>query len=215
MPTLRRRPPEEYPCIKQLRLSRLFNPRSSRCSEVAVEHGFFDNIGFLAGIENLAAAVGTRSAAVRTLVEAGPDAIQLTLGQPHLLQSIPGKANPALVLRVDTANVYGKTLPAVRYNQPIATAVRLDAACICINLSKVPGAPEVQRQCVRNILDILPEAHRLGMPVMVEPLVARGIVYNRHVIQHPIPFGIIRAPMARVHKWATAADAAKLLTAKP
>lgn len=161
--------------MKQFRLNRLFNPHSSRCFDVAVDHGFFDDIGFLAGIENLAAAV-------RTLVEAGPDAIQLTQGQAHLLQSIPGKAKPALVLRVDTANVYGRALPAVRYNQPIAdpiaTAVRLDAACICINLFKVPGAPEVQQQCVRNILDILPEAHRLGMPVMVEPLVARDFAHG-------------------------------------
>lgn len=156
--------------MKQFRLNRLFNAKSGRCFDVAVDHGFFDDIGFLSGIENL-------GKAVRTLVDAGPDAIQLTQGQAHLLQSIPGKQKPALVLRVDTANVYGKSLPDVRYNVIIAnaieTAVRLDAACICVNLFKVPGAPEVQQQCVQNILSILPEAHRFGMPVMIEPLVAR------------------------------------------
>lgn len=156
--------------MKQFRLNRLFNAKSGRCFDVAVDHGFFDDIGFLAGIENMARAVNT-------LVAAGPDAIQLTQGQAHLLQSIPGKHKPALVLRTDTANVYGKTLPDVRYNMtiadPIGTAVRMDAACICINLFKVPGAPEVQQQCVQNILAIVPEAHRLSMPVMVEPLVAR------------------------------------------
>jgi class I fructose-bisphosphate aldolase len=81
------------------------------------------------------------------------------------------------VLRVDTANIYGKTLPDDRYSliiaDAVATAVRLDAACICVNLFKVPGAPEVQRQCIQNILSIMPEAQRLGMPVMIEPLVAR------------------------------------------
>lgn len=156
--------------MKQFRLNRLFNAKSGRCFDVAVDHGFFDDIAFLAGIENL-------GKAVRTLVEAGPDAIQLTQGQAHLLQSIPGKQKPALVLRVDTANVYGKSLPDVRYNVIIAnaieTAVRLDAACICVNLFKVPGAPEVQQQCVQNILSLIPEAHRFGMPVMIEPLVAR------------------------------------------
>lgn len=37
-------------------------------------------------------------AVVRTVVEANPDAVQLSPGQAHLLQSIPGKAKPALVL---------------------------------------------------------------------------------------------------------------------
>lgn len=156
--------------MKQYRLNRLFNAKSGRCFDVAVDHGFFDDLAFIAGIENL-------DRAVRTLVDAGPDAIQLTQGQAHLLQAIPGKQKPALVLRVDTANVYGKALPDVRYNvtiaDPIGTALRLDAACICINLFKVPGAPEVQQQCVQNILALIPESQRCGMPVMVEPLVAR------------------------------------------
>lgn len=156
--------------MKQFRLNRLFNAKSGRCFDVAVDHGFFDDIAFLSGIENL-------GKAVRALVDAAPDAIQLTQGQAHLLQSIPGKQKPALVLRVDTANVYGKSLPDVRYNLIVAnaieTAVRLDAACICVNLFKVPGAPEVQLQCVQNILSLIPEAHRYGVPVMIEPLVAR------------------------------------------
>jgi len=161
--------------MKQFRLNRLFNAKSGRCFDVVVDHGFFDEFGFLAGIENL-------DKAVRVLVDAGPDAIQLTQGQAHLLQSIAGKQKPALVLRVDTANIYGKTLPDVRYNvtiaDPIGTALRMDAACVCINLFKVPGAPEVHQQCVQNILAIIPEAHRMGMPVMVEPLVARDYVHS-------------------------------------
>lgn len=156
--------------MKQYRLNRLFNAHSGRCFDVAVDHGFFDEAVFLAGIEDM-------RRAVQTLVAAGPDALQLTQGQAPLLQAIAGKTKPALVLRVDTANIYGKTLPDDRYSliiaDAIATAVRLDAACICVNLFKVPGAPDVQRQCIENILSILPEAQRLGMPVMIEPLVAR------------------------------------------
>ena len=67
--------------MKSFRINRLFNARSGRCFDVAVDHGFFDDIAFLSGIENL-------ERAVRTLVDAGPDAIQLTQGQAHLLQSI-------------------------------------------------------------------------------------------------------------------------------
>ena len=48
---------------------------------------------------------------IQTLVDAAPDAIQLTVGQARHLQSIPGRHKPALVLRTDVANVYGKELP--------------------------------------------------------------------------------------------------------
>tara|TARA_B000000441_G_C21428886_1_gene170039 strand:- start:46 stop:342 length:297 start_codon:yes stop_codon:yes gene_type:complete len=90
--------------MKAYRLNRLFNAKSGRCFDVAVDHGFFNERSFLQGIENL-------DAAVQTLVEADPDAIQLTLGQARLLQQIPGKQKPALVLRTDVANVYGTDLP--------------------------------------------------------------------------------------------------------
>ena len=60
--------------MKAYRLNRLFNPRSNRCLDVAVDHGFAGQAEFLTGIEDMAAAVDR-------LVEAGPDAIQLTVGQ--------------------------------------------------------------------------------------------------------------------------------------
>ena len=91
--------------MKSYRLNRLFNAKSNRCFDVAVDHGFFNEYGFLAGIEDLADAV-------KTLVAAAPDAIQLTLGQARLLQSLPGRQKPSLVLRTDVANVYGKELLA-------------------------------------------------------------------------------------------------------
>ena len=39
--------------MKSYRLNRLFNARSNRCFDVAVDHGFFNERGFLQGIENL------------------------------------------------------------------------------------------------------------------------------------------------------------------
>jgi DhnA family fructose-bisphosphate aldolase class Ia len=51
---------------------------------------------------------------VRTLVAAGPDAIQLSVGLAPLLQSQPGRDKPALVLRSDVANVYGPSRPPSR-----------------------------------------------------------------------------------------------------
>lgn len=154
--------------MKQYRLNRLFNASSKRCFDVAVDHGFFNQPGFLQGIEDMREVVAT-------LVDAGPDAIQLTVGQARHLQSVPGKQKPALVLRTDTANVYGKELPATAFSlmieETMLQAVRLDAACVCVNLFQIPGAPDVTAQCIENILRLKPQADHYGMPMMVEPLV--------------------------------------------
>jgi class I fructose-bisphosphate aldolase len=156
--------------MKAARINRLFNATSNRCFDVAVDHGFFNEPDFLQGIESM-------TSVVRTLVDAGPDAVQLTVGQARLLQSVRGKQKPALVLRTDTANVYGRELPSTRFSktidQPILQAVRLDAACVCVNLFLIPGAPDVYAQCVENIVRMKTESEHYGMPMMVEPLVFR------------------------------------------
>lgn len=150
------------------RLNRLFHPVSRRCFDVAIDHGFFNESAFLPGIEDIGRAVAT-------VVAAGPDAIQLTVGQARHLQCLPGRFKPSLVLRTDVANVYGRKLPRTLYSRIIDDAVeqalRLDAACMCVNLFQIPGEPEVGEQCVQNILRLKPVAERSGMPMMVEPLV--------------------------------------------
>jgi class I fructose-bisphosphate aldolase len=154
--------------MKSYRLNRLFNAKSNRCFDVAVDHGFFNEGGFLKGIEDI-------EAAVQTLVEANPNAIQLTIGQAPILQSIPGKAKPALVLRSDVANVYGTDLPDHLFSRIIEDAaeqaVRLDAACLVVNLFNIPGESEVTDDCIQNILDLKPQCDALAMPLMIEPLV--------------------------------------------
>lgn len=156
--------------MKAYRLNRLFNPISKKCFDVAIDHGFFNEYGFLQGIENM-------RAVIETVVRAAPDAIQLTSGQLHYLQSIPGKQKPSLVLRTDVANVYGKSLPTAAFSkmidQPVLQAVRADAACLCINLFSIPDGPEVTAHCIDNILKIKTESDYFGMPLMVEPLVFR------------------------------------------
>ena len=154
--------------MKSYRLNRLFNPLSRRCFDVAVDHGFFNQPGFLTGIEDM-------REVVKTLAEAGPDAIQLTVGMARHLQDLPGRFKPSLVLRTDVANIYGRELPETRFSQvledAVLQAVRLDATCICVNLFIIPGAPEVHAECVRNILRLKPQADFYGMPMMIEPLV--------------------------------------------
>lgn len=154
--------------MKQYRLNRLFNSKSGKCFDVAIDHGFFGEYGFLQGIENM-------QSAVETVVKAAPDAVQLTIGQAKYLQQVKGKEKPAFVLRTDVANVYGKELSTASFSQmidqPVLQAVQLDAACICINLFSIPGAPEVTSQCIANIIKIKTEADHYKMPLMIEPLV--------------------------------------------
>lgn len=154
--------------MKSARLNRLFNPQTGRCFDVAIDHGFFNEASFLAGIEDL-------PAAVKTLVAAAPDAIQLTVGQAPHLQSLPVRPKPALVLRTDVANVYGNQLPRALFSRiiadPVVQALRLDAACVVVNLFRIPDQPEVADQCIQNILTLKPLCDHHGMPLMIEPLV--------------------------------------------
>ena len=113
--------------MKTYRLARLFNAKSNRCFDVAMDHGFFNERGFLKGIENM-------DKVVKTVAAAAPDAVQLTLGQAHYLQSLPGKEKPALVLRTDVANVYGTVLPRTLFSRmieaPVEQALRLDPSSL-------------------------------------------------------------------------------------
>jgi class I fructose-bisphosphate aldolase len=155
----------------QYRLNRMFHPKSGRLLDVAVDHGFFGESAFLNGIADLPAAIDT-------LIEAAPDAIQLTIGQARLLQSRPGRFKPSLVLRSDVANVYGAQMPERVFSIPIEnaaeTAAQLDAVCLVVNIFDIPGQPELKEQCIRNVLALRAECTRLAMPLMVEPLVMRA-----------------------------------------
>ena len=152
------------------RLNRLLG-KDGNCFDVAIDHGFFNEGSFLPGIEDM-------PTVVPLLAQARPDAIQLAPGNARHLQSIPGSDKPALVLRCDIANVYGKQLPRVLYSQlienPAEQALRADASCVVANLFLIPDQPEIHHQCVTNITRLRAECERYSMPLMVEPLVMRA-----------------------------------------
>jgi DhnA family fructose-bisphosphate aldolase class Ia len=152
----------------QFRLNRLFNASSGRALDVAVDHGFFGEPSFITGIEDM-------DRVVETLVRANPDAVQLTLGQARILQRIPGKQKPALVMRADVANVYGNPLDGHIFSHhvpnAIEEAVRLDAVAVCVNLMHLPGRPEIREANIRSIMALREQATKFGMPLMIEPLV--------------------------------------------
>ena len=128
----------------------------------------FNETSFLGGIENM-------TTSIHTVAKAAPDAIQLPPGTAKILQAIPGKTRPALVLRTDIANVYGTPLPATLFSEVIdrtvEQALTLDAACVVVNLLLLPNQPEVYRACIRNVNALKRECEIYGMPLMVEPLV--------------------------------------------
>lgn len=153
--------------MKTARMNRLFGT-SGHCFDVAIDHGMFNEPGFLGGIEDMHKAISIVAAAA-------PDAIQLTPGTAPILQSIAGKTRPALVLRTDIANVYGNPLPRSLFSVVVEDAVEqgvmLDAACVVVNLLMLPDQPEVHEACIRNISKLKRACDTTGMPLMVEPLV--------------------------------------------
>jgi DhnA family fructose-bisphosphate aldolase class Ia len=153
---------------KKVRLNRLL--RNGRCLDVAIDHGVCNEPTFMAGLEDM-------EGVVRMLVAAGPDAIQMNYGQADLLQTLPAQGRPALVMRVDMGNPYNRTrhreMWAVLQNEsePILPALRMDAACVVVNLFMLPDEPGLFRQCVQNISRIGNDCEKYGMPLMIEPLV--------------------------------------------
>lgn len=152
----------------KVRMNRLF--RNGGCLDVAVDHGVCNEPSFLSGLEDMPRVVGM-------LVDARPDAIQMTLGQADLLQSRPEHDKPALVLRLDMGNPYNASRHRVMWAElqnaadPVLPAVEMDAACVVVNLFMLPDEPELFRQCVQNIARVRGDCTRYGMPLMIEPLV--------------------------------------------
>lgn len=153
---------------KKVRMNRLFH--RGKCLDVAIDHGVCNEPSFLNGLEDMAGVVNQ-------LVDADPDAIQMNYGQSDLLQNIPGKTKPALVMRVDLGNPYNAEAHRVMWalmqneNDPILAALQMDAACVVVNLFMLPNEPDLFRQCVVNISKVRNECEKYGMPLMIEPLV--------------------------------------------
>jgi DhnA family fructose-bisphosphate aldolase class Ia len=156
----------------KVRMNRLFN--GGRCLDVAIDHGVCNEPSFLSGLENM-------ESVVKTLTAAAPDAIQMNYGQADLLQDLPGKDKPALVMRIDMGNPYNRVrhrdMWAVLQNEaePLIGALAMDAACVVVNLFMLPDEPDLFRQCVQNIARVRTDCDKYGMPLMIEPLVMQPV----------------------------------------
>ncbi|MDW9739939.1 class I fructose-bisphosphate aldolase [Sinorhizobium meliloti] len=156
----------------KVRMNRLFN--GGRCLDVAIDHGVCNEPSFLSGLENM-------ETVVKALTAAAPDAIQMNYGQADLLQNLPGKDKPALVMRIDMGNPYNRIrhrdMWAVLQNEaePLIGALAMDAACVVVNLFMLPDEPDLFRQCVQNIARVRADCDKYRMPLMIEPLVMQPV----------------------------------------
>jgi len=154
--------------MEKYRLARLFHPTSQRTLIVAIDHALFNNTAFLPGIERMVESVGK-------VASANADGVLLSVGEAPHLQRLPGRGKPGLMLRVDPANFYNNEAPVSRlhcrvFDNAVEIAVRLDAACVLLNLLQIDEHPEMLNQCVENVLRIKNDCDRFGMPLGIEPL---------------------------------------------
>ena len=56
----------------------------------------------------------------------------------------------------------------------VEQALRLDAACVVVNLLLLPGQPELLHACVRNVSRLRAACDPVAMPLMVEPLAMKA-----------------------------------------
>jgi len=154
--------------MEKFRLERLFSPSSGKTLIVAIDHALFNNTAFLPGIEDMQKSVAKVAAA-------SPDGVLLSVGEAPHLQRLPGRSKPGLMLRVDPANFYNNALPSAQlhcrvFENAVEIALRLDAACVLLNLLQIDDHPEMLNQCVNNILKVKNDCDRYGMPLGIEPL---------------------------------------------
>ncbi|MBX9605757.1 MAG: aldolase [Gammaproteobacteria bacterium] len=148
------------------RLQRLFDD-DGRCMILSFDHGLFGEGSWLDGLRALPDILRTHAAEM-------PDGMTLPTGGARLLQSLPGRRKPALLLRADTSNAYLASHPDAQYDlglrDVVERALRLDAVCVVQSFLTFPGQAALTRDCIANVDRLRAECDRYAMPLMVELL---------------------------------------------
>lgn len=148
--------------------SSMFNAKSNRCINIALDLGVFGDRSFSKGIEDL-------SVALPAILAGKPDVIQLNPGGLKIFNKLKIKSKVAIALRLDVTNVYEPR--DIEYAWDTADIASLDLAkgnqiaCVVLNLLNVDENSRLQEQCIQNIQVVAAKAHKLKIPLMVEPLV--------------------------------------------
>jgi len=154
---------------KRRRLGRLFRRPSGNSIVIALDHGLF--MGSMTGIEQL-------PASVEALIGAAPDAIQVGPGAAEWITPLLD-AHPqvSLVLRMDATNAWRRPVGQPATQTWVASAedaVHYGADAAVVYLFGQPEAPQAEAENFRQVADMIRDCGRLGLPIMVEPLMLGG-----------------------------------------
>jgi DhnA family fructose-bisphosphate aldolase class Ia len=146
----------------------MFNPKSKKCINIALDLGVFGDRAFSKGIEDL-------STALPQILAGKPDVIQLNPGGLKLFNNLKFKSKVSIALRLDVTNVYEPR--DIEYAWDTADIATLDlakdnnVACVVLNLLNVDENSRLQEQCIQNIQIVAAKCKKAKIPLMVEPLV--------------------------------------------
>ena len=146
----------------------MFDPKSGKCINIALDLGIFGARSFSKGIENLATALPE-------IIAGQPDAIQLNPGGLKIFNSLNLKTEVAIALRLDVTNVYEAR--DIEYPWDTANVATLRDAfdkrvnVVVLNLLNLDENSRLQEQCIQNIQIIGAKCRDEGIPLMIEPLV--------------------------------------------
>jgi len=166
-----------------LRIARLTDTESGRIIILALDHGLF--LGPVPGVEDL-------PALLQQLATDPPDAIQLTPGMAlQAAEALAGKGRPALVVRLDTTNIWrkGTLARAPGYWEPVCEpleALKMGAdAAVCFLLQ---GWEDDEREGynLSQITRWAAECNELGLPLIIEPLPIQPRVQNQNSAEEVI-----------------------------
>ena len=146
----------------------MFNSKSGKCINIALDLGVFGDRSFSKGIEDL-------SKALPEIVKGKPDAIQLNPGGLKIYNSLNLDSDMAIALRLDVTNVYEAR--DIEYPWDTANVATLRDAfaknvnVVVLNLLNLDENSRLQEQCIQNIQLIGAKCREENIPLMIEPLV--------------------------------------------
>ncbi len=141
------------------RLSRIINPKTSRCVMLAVDHGYF--LGPTSGLE----------VPRKTIEPLLPYADALMLTRGVLRTSIDPNVDIPIVLRVSGGNsVVGEDLSNEGITVSIEDAIRLNASAMALSIYV---GSKYENQTIVNLAKLIDEGKKYGIPVLAVTAVGK------------------------------------------
>ncbi|WP_445375181.1 3-hydroxy-5-phosphonooxypentane-2,4-dione thiolase [Photorhabdus tasmaniensis] len=148
----------------QSRLSRIFNPKTNRTVMLAFDHGYFQ--GPTTGLERIDINIAP--------LFAHTDVLMCTRG--ILRSQVPPATNKPVVLRASGANSILTELSNEAVAVAMEDALRLN---VCAVAAQVYIGSEHEHQSIKNIIKLVDQGMRYGMPTMAVTGVGKDMVRDQ------------------------------------